>query len=458
MADLFLERALLPDGWAERVRLEIDAHGTLRDVRAGAEPDGADRVAGVVVPGVPDLHSHAFQRALAGLTERASPSGDTFWSWRERMYAFLRTLGPEEVEAVAAQLFVELLRHGFTAVAEFHYLRNDPAGRPYDDPVEMARRVEAAARTAGTGLTLLPVVYTASGFGGMAPTEAQRRFRAPVARLLEDVSALRSATDGDADRRVGLGLHSLRAVPPEALTEALAGLDALDPEAPVHVHVAEQLREVEACLAWSGARPVRWLLDHAPVDDRWCLVHATHMDVAEVEAAAATGAVAGLCPTTEANLGDGLFPYPGWRESGGAWGVGTDSHVSVSPVAELRILEYGQRLTLQERNVAPGAADASTGRTLLQAAWSGGARACGRPLGRVEPGARADLVVLDPDHPALVGRSGDALLDAWIFSGEDTPVRDVMVGGRWVVRDGRHLRQDEVLGRYRQVARRLAGG
>ncbi len=457
MRDLFLERALLPEGWADAVRLEIDAHGSVGSVRPDADPGDAERVPGVVVPGVPDLHSHAFQRALAGLTERASPGGDTFWSWRERMYAFLRALGPEEVEAVAAQLFTELLRHGFTAVAEFHYLRNDPAGRPYADPVEMARRVTAAADTVGMGLTLLPVVYTASGFGGEAPTEAQRRFTAPVERLLEDVAVLRADADGNGDRAVGLALHSLRAVPPDAMAEALAGLEALDSRAPVHVHVAEQLREVEACLAWSGARPVRWLLDHAPVDARWCLVHATHMDVAEVEAAAATGAVAGLCPTTEANLGDGLFPYPAWREAGGAWGVGTDSHVSASPAAELRTLEYGQRLTLRERNVAPGAADASTGRTLLEAAWSGGAQACGRPLGRIEAGARADLVALDADHPALVGRSGDAVLDAWIFSGEDTPVRDVMVGGRRVVRNGRHIRQDEVQARYRAVARRLSG-
>jgi formimidoylglutamate deiminase len=275
--------------------------------------------------------------------------------------------------------------------------------------------------------------------------------------LLADVVALDGLAGDDADTTVGLALHSLRAVPPEAMEEALAGLDGALPGAPVHIHVAEQRREVEACLAWSGTRPVRWLLDHAPVDRRWCLVHATHVRPGELQALATRGAVVGLCPTTEANLGDGIFPFPTLRDAGGRWGIGTDSHVSTSPAAELRTLEYGQRLVREERNVAPGAVDASTGRTLLEGAWGGGARACGRALGKLEPGHRADVVVLDPEHPALVGRCGDEILDAWLFSGEATPVRHVMVGGEWMVLDGRHRHQEEILERYRETARRLTG-
>lgn len=458
MPDLFFSSALLPTGWARDVRLSISGDGTLIDVVPDGPADGAEHVPGVAVPGVPNLHGHAFQRAMAGLTERGSPHGDTFWSWRERMYAFLERLTPEDVQAVAAQLHVELLRHGSTASVEFHYLRNAPDGGAYDDPVEMAGRILAAAEDSGMGLTLLPVLYRASDFGGVDPVPGQRRFVATVEDLLGDVAILAARTAEDANVRTGLALHSLRAVRPDELAEAVEGATALDPSAPLHIHVAEQEREVEACLAWSGQRPVAWLLDHAPVDARWCAVHATHMDASETRALAATGAVAGLCPTTEANLGDGIFPLVDYVEAGGHWGVGTDSHVSVSPAADLRVLEYGQRLTRRARNVAAGARDASTGRTLLEGAWAGGARASGRALGRLAPGCRADVVVLDPDHPALVGRAGDDLLDAWIFSGEDTPVRHVMAGGRWVVQDGRHPRQDDVADAYRAVARRLGAG
>lgn len=455
MTHLHVPLALLPDGWAERVRVRIDEKGTIREVTPDAPAAGAVTVAGVAVPGVPNLHSHAFQRALAGLTERGTPGGDSFWGWRERMYAFLARLQPADVEVVARQLFAELLRHGYTAVAEFHYLRNDPQGRPYDDSVEMARRILAAARGAGMGVTLLPVLYQASDFGGAPPGEAQRRFVTSVDETLDDVARLHALGRDDPQTSVGLALHSLRAVPPEALRAALEGADAVAEGCPVHIHVAEQEREVDACVAWSGRRPVSWLLEHAPVGPRWCLVHATHMDDDEVEGVAASGAVVGLCPTTEANLGDGIFRLPAFQAARGAWGVGTDSHVSVSPAADLRLLEYGQRLRDRARNVVSAGRDASSGRMLLEAAWAGGAQACGRPLGRIAPGCRADLVFLDPSHPALAGREGDALLDAWIFSGEDTPVRDVMVGGRWVVEDGRHLRGEETARAYAQVARNL---
>lgn len=453
MADLFFDIAYLSGSWQENVRLSVDADGWIRGVRVDAVPKGAQHLRGIALPGVPDVHSHAFQRAMAGLTERGSPSGDSFWSWRERMYTFLRTLDPDDVEAIASQLYCELLKHGFTAVGEFHYLRNAVDGRPYDDPVEMGRRILAAATHSGIGVTLLPVLYRNSGFGGAPPGPEQRRFVSSVEHLVGDVLILSQvAPAGQA--RVGLALHSLRAVPPDDLAVAVEAVRESDAGVPIHVHVAEQLREVEACLAFSGARPVEWLLDNAPVDRHWCLVHATHVEPPEITALAESGAVVGLCPTTEANLGDGVFPLGSYMAAGGAWSVGTDSHVGRSPVGELRLLEYGQRLTKGVRNVVAGPHHRSTGRVLLESAWAGGAQACGRALGRLEVGYRADIVVLDADHPSLVGREGDDVLDSWIFSGDETPVRDVIVGGRWVVRDGHHVEETEIASAFRKVARR----
>ncbi len=458
MADLIFDLALLPDGWARDVRVQVTADGDFGEVRSGGDPEGARRVPGAVVPGVANVHSHAFQRAMAGLTERGSTAEYGFWSWREQMYAFLARLTPDDVQAVAAQLYAEMLRHGYTAVTEFHYLRNDLDGRPYAVPHEMALRLHEAASGAGIGLTVLPTLYRVADFGAEEPLEEQRRFVATVDEILDDGAALRQAVAGDGNRRVGLALHSLRAVPPGDLAGAVDALHATDPAAPIHIHVAEQVTEVRACLSWSGAAPVEWLLDHAPVDGRWCAVHATHMTGEETRALAGSGAVAGLCPTTEANLGDGIFPLASYMVAGGRWGVGSDSHVSVSPAADLRMLEYSQRLTMHERCVAGGREAHSTGRALLEGAWAGGAQASGRRLGAIRPGYRADVVALDTDHPALVGRENDQLLDAWIFSGEDTPVRDVMVGGAWVVEDRRHRGQEEIESAYRAVARKLAAG
>jgi len=463
MPDIFVTQALLPTGWASDVLLAVDEGGILAKVVPGAGAvAGADRLDGVAVPGVPNVHSHAFQRALAGLTERrgAGAGADSFWSWRERMYAFLDRLGPEDVEAIATQLYVEMLKAGYTSVAEFHYLHRDAAGRAYDDPTEMSRRVLAAAERAGIGLSLLPVVYMSGDFGGAPPAEGQKRFLLDVeglAALVERLAPLVRGDESACGDRAGLGvaLHSLRAVPPAAIDEAVALWRRLGAGAPIHVHVAEQLREVDACLAWSGARPVEWLLDHAPVDERWCLIHATHMTPEEVTRMAATGAVVGLCPTTEANLGDGLFPLRAYLEAGGALAVGSDSHVSVSPVEELRWLEYGQRLVSRTRNVAAGFPYESTGRSLLEAALAGGARALGRPVGALEVGRRADLVVLDAGHPLLAQRRGDALLDAWIFSGNAPVVRHVVVGGRVVVRDGHHPEEEAAAAGYRDALLRV---
>jgi formimidoylglutamate deiminase len=442
------DAALIGGEVVERVRIEIGPDGRIAALHPNATA-AAERLPGLVVPGIPNLHCHAFQRAMAGLAERAGPEGDSFWRWREVMYRFLALLAPEDVQAIAAQLYVECLLHGYTAVAEFHYLHTAPDGVPYAEPAEMALRIAAAAEAAGIGLTLLPVLYRHGGFGGAPPAAGQRRFV-----LSADVYARVCATVA---RYVPVGIapHSLRAVTPGDLTEAVALAAAFGPATPIHIHVAEQEQEVSDCLAWSGARPVAWLLDHAPVGPAWCLVHATHSDPEECARLAASGAVAGLCQTTEANLGDGIFPLRPYLAACGRFGVGSDSNVATSPVEELRWLEYVRRLESRARNVTATRPGASVGAALLAGAAAGGAQALGREAGEIMPGSRADLVVLDTSHPALVGRRGLAVLDAFVFSGNTTPVRHVMVGGAWVVRYGAHLRGPEIEAAFAATMRRL---
>ena len=447
--------ALLPGGWADDVLVEVDAGGTILSVAAKVAADGAERLHGPVLPGIPDLHSHAFQRAMAGLAERGGPAGDSFWSWRDLMYRFVDRLGPREVEAIAAQLHVELLRHGYTSVAEFHYVHNDRGGASYEEETTLSDAICAAAGASGIGLTLLPVAYRRGGFGGKPTSGAQARFVLGADRYARLVETLSRRHRGDAQVRVGVAPHSLRAVDPADLAATLAAIDAVDATAPVHIHVAETRREVEDCVAWSGARPVAWLLDNAPLDKRWCLVHATHMDADETRRLAASGAVAGICPTTEANLGDGFFPAGAYSAAGGRIGFGSDSNVSTSPVEELRWYEYGQRLASGQRNLSAPGAGQSTGMALLRAALAGGAQAMGRPVGAIAPGCRADLVVLDHEHPLLAERAGDALVDAWIFSGNDRAVRDVIVGGRWVVREGHHAHEEQARADFVRALRKL---
>jgi formimidoylglutamate deiminase len=454
MSAFFAEVALLPDGWASDVRLEVDASGTLTAVSAGASDAGARRLAGPVLPGLCNLHCHAFQRAMVGLTERRSANADSFWTWREVMYRFAARVTPEDLEAIGAQLYVELLKGGYTAVCEFHYVHNDPDGRPYANRAEMSERLLHAARRAGIGLTLLPVLYQTADFGGVPPRDGQRRFVNTVDAFLEIVQTLRGA--GDANIRVGIAPHSLRAVPPEALRDAVRGLDAIDPAAPIHIHVAEQTKEVDDCLAWSGRRPVEWLLANQAVSARWCLVHATHLTDAETAALARSSAVAGLCPTTEANLGDGFFPLPAFLAQGGAFGVGSDSNVSTAAAEELRWLEYGQRLLHRRRSVAASPAVPSPGLALYQGAVGGGARASGRRIAGLSPGERADFVVIDAAAPHLIARGPDELADAIVFGSQASPVRDVYVGGTQVIAEGRHAHEAAVLAAYRRAAERLA--
>ncbi len=425
------------------------ADGWRRDVRIDGAGGGGS-CARFVLPGMPNLHSHAFQRAMAGLAERRGPGDDSFWSWRETMYAFASRIGPEQLRAIAAQLYVEMLRAGYTHVCEFHYLHNAPDGSPYADPAAMSLAIVEAAREAGIGLTLLPVLYMTGGFDGRPLSERQRRFGLSVEsylRLLEGLAPHRSPT-----MQAGIALHSLRAVP-EAAMQAV--LDApVAREGAIHIHVAEQIGEVQDCLGIRGARPVQWLFEHASVDARWCLVHATHLDDAELRAIAQSGAVAGLCPTTEANLGDGLFPLPDYLDAGGAFGIGSDSHISVSPVEELRWLEYGQRLATHHRNVAARRTGESVGQALWERAWRGGRQAAGLPpMTDVDGDAP---IVLDDASPLLAARTEDNAIDGFLFAGNTPLVRDVLVGGKWVVRDFRHHDQDAIAARYRKAVEALA--
>lgn len=442
-------------GFAADVRLEIEG-GRCRTSAPDSVRGAAERIGRYVVPGMPNLHSHAFQRAMAGLAERRGNSQDSFWTWREVMYQFAGRVGPDDLRAIAAQLYVEMLKAGYTQVCEFHYLHHRPDGTPYADAAATSLALIEAAQEAGIGLTLLPALYMTGGFDGRPLGERQRRFGHEVdayLRLLERLGALESP-----GLRVGIALHSLRAVPEQALSSVLAGEPARGRV--VHIHVAEQIGEVQDCLAIRSARPVDWLLDHAAVDARWCLVHATHMSAQETRRLAATGAVAGLCPTTEANLGDGLFPLQAYLDAGGAIGIGSDSHISVSPVEELRWLEYGQRLVTRHRNVAATAATPSTGERLFALALAGGAQASGVEIGRLDVSAdraapRADLVVLDDASPLLAGRDAAHAIDSWLFAGNTNLVRDVMVAGRWAVRDFRHRDEERIAARYRQVVEGL---
>ncbi|MBS0487795.1 MAG: formimidoylglutamate deiminase [Proteobacteria bacterium] len=451
MTDCLAEYAWLPQGWNENIRIDVDAGGMFRVMTEDATAAEGQRLGRFVLPGMPNLHSHAFQRAMAGMAERQSGSEDNFWSWRETMYAFAGRVGPEELKAIAAQLYVEMLKAGYTQVCEFHYLHHQPDGKPYADPAAMSLAIIEAAREAGIGLTLLPVLYMTGGFDGRPLSERQRRFGLDIDGYLRLVEKLRKMENSTL--HLGIALHSLRAVPPEAMRDVLQSPLA---DGPLHIHIAEQIGEVQDCLNVRGARPVEWLLDNAPVDARWCLVHATHMTQDETRRVAESGAVAGLCPTTEANLGDGLFALRAYREAGGVLGIGSDSNISVSPVEELRWLEYGQRLITRHRNIAVSESSASVGENLWGDALFGGAQASGVAVGAIEDGARADLIVLDDVAPLLAARDLDNVLDTFLFAGNVNLVRDAMVGGEWVVRNGHHRDEDRIAARYRQTLEGLA--
>jgi formiminoglutamate deiminase len=445
--DLFFDHALLPAGWAPDVRVGV-ADGTIASVAKGATPDGAERIGGIAVPGVPNLHSHAFQRGMAGLAERRGAHADSFWTWREAMYRFLDRLSPDDVEAITAFAYMDMLEAGFTTVGEFHYLHHDTDGVPYNDLGEMAGRIAAASAEASIGLTLLPSFYAYGGFGGAPPATTQRRFLNDPERFLKLVDRARAVVKGLAPAQIGIAAHSLRAVTPDTLRVICNAT----PAGPIHIHVAEQEMEVSESIASLGRRPVEWLLDNIEVDARWCLIHATHTTQAELRALAASGAVAGLCPLTEASLGDGIVDASSYFAAGGRFGIGSDSNIQIDAAAELRQLEYGQRLARRARNVLTRREGESTGRCLFDTALAGGAKALQQPIGALAEGLRANIVVLNGNHPDLALRRGDEWLDAWIFVIGREAVKSVLVGGQTVVDGGHHVLQRKIEARYRAVA------
>ena len=449
MSTIHAAEALTAKGWCRDVRLTID-RGRIAKIEAGVAPDSGDERHAIVLPGMPNLHSHAFQRGMAGLAERRGPGADSFWSWRDVMYRFALTMSPEQVEAVACQAYVEMLETGFSRVGEFHYLHHDCDGRPYGNIAEMAERIAAAAESTSIGLTLLPVFYAHSNFGGAPPTESQRRFVNDLSSFARLLDACRAAVRNLAGAVTGVAPHSLRAVTPAELT-AVAGM-ALD--GPRHIHIAEQVKEVDDCLAWSGQRPVAWLLENAAVDSSWCLVHATHMTQAETTRLANSGAVAGLCPVTEANLGDGIFNARDFAAANGRFGVGSDSNVQIGVADELRLLEYSQRLANRARNVLASDGQ-STGRYLFDSAVRGGSIALGVKSDGIAEGGAADFISLDSRHVALAGRSGDDILDAWVFTSGSSLVDCVWVGGAKLVEAGRHKGRDAIATRFLSVLRSL---
>ncbi|MEH6646900.1 formimidoylglutamate deiminase [Sulfitobacter sp.] len=451
MQIIHAKQVLTPNGWQSDLEVTLDASGRIADVGPQRHAP-TDRIA-LLLPALLNLHSHAFQRAMAGLTEARGPDPrDSFWSWRRLMYKFLDQLSPDQVEAIAAQVFMEMLEAGYGAVAEFHYLHHDVGGMPYDNLAEMSERVVSAAMTSGIGLTLLPVQYQYGGCDLRPLNGGQQRFGNDPERFLRlHADAVRAAAAGPTDYTSGLAPHSLRAVDP-------AGLAAILDQAgsgPVHMHLAEQVAEVNEVLAHLGARPTEWLLDNHNVGQRWCLIHCTQMTEAETAALAKTGAVAGLCPLTESNLGDGIFNGTTYLGQGGTLGFGSDSNVHISLFEELKTLEYSQRLRDLSR-AALATEGRSTGRVLFEAAAKGGAQAGGRNSGRIEMGAWADLVGLDDDNQWLCNRQGDAALDSLIFGGGgQSCVRDVWSAGRRVVKEGRHFKRDAIVSNFKTVMRQL---
>lgn len=440
---------LLEQGWTENVRIH-HRQGLCTAIETGIDAAPGDDRNDIAIPGMPNLHSHAFQRGMAGMAERRGPANDSFWTWRELMYRFVNRISPEDLTDIASMAYVEMLETGFTRVGEFHYLHHDRDGRAFEQRAVMSAAIVEAARSTGIALTHLPVFYAHSGFGGAAPGEEQRRFIHDIdgfARLLEGA---RVAARDLPDAIVGIAPHSLRAV----TLEELQDLVTLAQGGPIHIHVAEQLREVEDCVTCYGARPVELLLERVPVDDRWCLVHATHMTDAEAADMARRGAVAGLCPITEANLGDGLFNLVSFRQNGGVFGIGSDSNVLIDASEELRLLEYGQRLFTRQRNVVSDVEGDNTGRILFDKARAGGGAALGVPSVIAE-GHALDAVSLKSSHPALTGKTGNDLLSSWIFAGGRTAIDCVWRRGEKVVSSGRHQARDRVERRFRNVMQTL---
>lgn len=458
----FVAKALLAEGWAENVLIEVSDNGIIETIAPNSIPNNAktkssDSLLGILIPGMPNLHSHAFQRAFAGFSETRGQVNDSFWTWRKTMYQFIETLDPEQAFIIARQLYIEMLKAGYTSVAEFHYLHHDNKGEQYSDPALMSHSVINGALAAGINLTHLPVYYRYSSFNEQAASTGQQRFTHQPDDYFRLVDSLFKSYGSEHQVNIGIAPHSLRAVSGADINAAIEVLDCFDAQAPIHIHIAEQMAEVNDCLSHTGQRPVQHLFDQCDVNKRWCLVHATHMNEQEAWELAASGAVAGLCLTTEANLGDGFFPAKNYLEQQGYFGIGSDSHISVSAMEELRLLEYGQRLLHQNRAVLCDEETPSVGRYLYQGALEGGARALNRNTGKIAEGQQADWLILDENNPSLFSKKDDQILDAMIFASNINPIKDVMVSGKWVIRDSHHELESESLLAFRKVLSDIVG-
>jgi formimidoylglutamate deiminase len=453
MKKFLFQHALLRGKFATNVELHVDDGGKIAQVQPEAPRSDAESMAGIAIPGMINVHSHAFQRGMAGLTEYRTAEHDSFWTWRELMYHFLRWLTPDDCYVLARQLYLEMLLAGYTSVGEFHYLHNDPEGRPYESRSAMADALIAAARDVGIRMCLLPTLYQRGGFS--KPLEAgQKRFGMSLDDCLTLTTELQRRHANDARLRFGFAIHSLRAVDMPVAQRAVEAIGKAMPGRPLHIHAAEQQREVDDCLAAHGRRPVAWVLEDLGADERWCLIHATHLDWEECHQLAESGAVAGLCPTTEANLGDGVFPSEMYTQAGGRWAIGTDSHIGLDPRGDLRMIEYSQRLTQQRRVVLRGEGQ-SCGEFLCTAAWRGGRQALGLNAGQIELGQQADLLVIDDQDPNFAGLPPERWLDSLVFCEIGNPIRHVMVDGQWVVRDGRHALQEVSRHAFGNTVRRI---
>lgn len=457
MTTIIAEEILLPDGWASNVLIEIDEDGFIIGVHTGtANPsDDAIIIKDPIIPGMANAHSHGFQRAMAGLTERASGNKDSFWSWRKTMYRFLENITPEILYAINAQTYVEMLKAGYTSVAEFHYLHHQKAGVQYDDNLELSLQSIQAAIDTCISITHMPVLYCHGGFNNEKPGQEQLRFINKPDDLVEMVSKLSDKYKKKDSVEIGFAYHSLRAVSMDLIKATDENLKSINYQNPIHIHVSEQLQEVEECYDLFGQRPVEYLLNNIDINDKWSIVHATHANKIEIENLAKSNATTVICPTTEANLGDGIFPMLDYLEYQGSFAIGSDSHVSINPVEELRWLEYGQRLITNQRTLIQSQELPSVGASLFEGALKGGEKSLGKKIGRIEVGYRADMIVLDGNTPALFDKHRDHILDSWIFSANSNLVKDVIVGGRWVVKDKRHIREEEIFKLYQEAIAKL---
>jgi formimidoylglutamate deiminase len=451
MKRFIFSKALLPTGWADKVCIEVDEQGLIQKIIPNYQNGKDNPILGYALPGMNNIHSHAFQRAMAGLAEYSTSKSDSFWTWRDIMYRFAAIITAEDLEAIASQIYVEMLKAGYVTVAEFHYLHHS-VGALEQQGEPMSRAIMTAAKNSGIGLCHLPVLYMSSGFGGQPLNDKQKRFEHDIDDFLSLLNTLNAQIKSMPNQHLGMAFHSLRAVPENALLECLSQNKITGP---IHIHISEQTKEVTDCLSWSGMRPVEWLYHHVNVDEKWCLIHATHINDEEIAMVARSGAVVGLCPTTEANLGDGIFPLKKYMDMGGAIAIGSDSHISISVVEELRLLEYGQRLFYQARNIAVNDEKTHTGENLYHMALKGGSRASSFDNGVLEVGKRADILILDEASPLLLATPDQNIIDRFIFNGNVNPIKHVMVAGEFLIFDYKHSNEVHIKEKFYNTMKRL---